>query len=430
MTSMPPLSIASATLKLPIETWIPPDIRFLSIWEIPQMMKCPLVGTCLSIEEHQRLLKKAGICVRRMSGPALHETVMRSIDEPSRAARRIDTFFRKHLEPQAQAWLHAPESDIRTLWEKGVLDGDIDVPLYIIACRSNISSSLQFQVFGELHMLGHTAKRDLLESRRTIARLEKILALEKDTFRRLQREYQEDITRMQGELSKIQSPLPRQDRDEHTGIREESRENMELLRERLQRMQEKNQALTERVRKLEQERETLRRCPESREQAALPTCKKEKERIPDFPCACPDPGHCHSLAQRRILVVGGRPCMQTLYRHAVESAGGCFEYHDGCIHGGKQSLEARVRRSDLVLCPVNCNSHGACGMVKDICRKHGKCLRMLDSSSRSAIAAALNTAILSSTAPPTLNTPLIAGKHLPAISGQENRQNGSRMDLN
>ena len=70
----------------------------------------------------------------------------------------------------------------------------------------------------------------------------------------------------------------------------------------------------------------------------------------------------------KVLVVSGE---------AVEERGGVFEYHDGRLHGGARELESRFRRADVVLCPVNCNSHGACLLLKNLGKKHGKPVHML-----------------------------------------------------
>ncbi|MBW1745825.1 MAG: DUF2325 domain-containing protein, partial [Deltaproteobacteria bacterium] len=53
-------------------------------------------------------------------------------------------------------------------------------------------------------------------------------------------------------------------------------------------------------------------------------------------------------------------------------------------------LEGLVRRSDMVLCPVNCNSHNACLNVKKLCKKYCKRVQMLPSSSLSSISQALS----------------------------------------
>ncbi|MCW7753141.1 DUF2325 domain-containing protein [Desulfobotulus sp. H1] len=409
MTPMPPnFSRAALETFIPAENWTSKGAHFASLWEIPQSMKCPLVGTCLSIDDHHHLLKKAGFNVRRICPASLHAAVMENIDAPTRVARRIDTFLKKKYLTSATEWLHSPESAIRKLWETGIQTGELELPLYIIACRSNISQSLQAEVFGTLHMLGHTAKRDLLESRRMIVRLEKLLAEEKELSRRIQKNLKEKTDTLMAKTAELEKWQRLETNTSTSSPREETaKESLENLSERLQRLQDKNQALNQRVKKLETERAEWRKAPQisGSEPAETPIQQTKPHALRPFPPKAEVP----DLGYKRVLVVGGRPCMRPLYRNAVETTGGQFEYHDGCIHGGKQTLEARVRRSDIILCPVNCNSHGACGLVKEICRKHGKCLRMLDSSSRSAITAALEKTALQEEESPSVSNPLIAG---------------------
>ncbi|MCP4579159.1 MAG: DUF2325 domain-containing protein [Deltaproteobacteria bacterium] len=98
----------------------------------------------------------------------------------------------------------------------------------------------------------------------------------------------------------------------------------------------------------------------------------------------------YDLCQRRVLMVGGLTKMESLYRQVIEDNNGIFEYHDGYMQNGIKNLESRVRRADMVLCPVNCNSHAACALVKKLGKKHKKTVRLLAGSSLSAIGEALS----------------------------------------
>jgi hypothetical protein len=59
--------------------------------------------------------------------------------------------------------------------------------------------------------------------------------------------------------------------------------------------------------------------------------------------------------------------------------------YDIHMKGGGKHLENRLKRSDIVLCPVNCNSHAACTMVKNLGKKHNKPVHMLSSFSLSTV---------------------------------------------
>jgi hypothetical protein len=91
------------------------------------------------------------------------------------------------------------------------------------------------------------------------------------------------------------------------------------------------------------------------------------------------------LCQKRILIVGGLTKMESLYREVIESSGGVFEYHNGYLNKGVKGLENLFKRADVVLCPISCNSHGACSLVKKLGKKHDKPVHFLPNSSLSTI---------------------------------------------
>jgi hypothetical protein len=99
----------------------------------------------------------------------------------------------------------------------------------------------------------------------------------------------------------------------------------------------------------------------------------------------------YDLCARRVLLVGGIEKLSAFYRDVVEKMGGCFEYHDGSISTGNggQTLAGLIRRADVVLCPVDVNSHNACLSVKKYCKKWEKPYHMLASSSISNISRTL-----------------------------------------
>lgn len=427
MTPMPPDNLRNLLMSIrpiPLEAETP---KILKLWEIPNRLKCPLLGTCLSIDEHRQLLKKAGVAVRHMSAPELHEAVMENVDGPTRVARRIDAFFEKKFKKDISLWLDKPETEIRKLWEEGLVTGEVELPLYLIASRSNISSSLHILVMGELHMLGHTAKRMLLESRRTVQRLEGMLAEEQENMRELKKQEKERHETAMQEISSLKRKLAEQNillEQQANTAPVTPNESRMVLQQRLSRLEEKNEGLTARLHRLEEEREELRKKLSAPSQAKEE--REEESRTPSQEPCLMDMAELQKqpadLSSMRVLVVGGRPYMQSLYKDVVETAGGSFEYHDGCVHGGKNALKNHIRRSDLVLCPVDCNSHGACGYVKEACRKYGKCLRMLNSSSRSAINAALeNLCSGCFVAEEIKNIPLVASNKYPISEPLRNK---------
>lgn len=92
-----------------------------------------------------------------------------------------------------------------------------------------------------------------------------------------------------------------------------------------------------------------------------------------------------NLCEKRILIVGGVERMETLYRAFVEGNGGFLDYHNGSLQSGCKTLESYLKRADLVLCPVNCNSHNACKVLKKLAKKYGKDFYMIPNGGISTV---------------------------------------------
>ncbi len=113
--------------------------------------------------------------------------------------------------------------------------------------------------------------------------------------------------------------------------------------------------------------------------------KKSQTNNDNHACAkCKNPCPCATCGQR-VLVVGGIERMQPLYKEVIEAKGHVFEYHAGHLRKGGNKLENCLQRADIVLCPVNCNSHTACLQVKSLCKKYKKNLQFMKNFSICAI---------------------------------------------
>lgn len=101
--------------------------------------------------------------------------------------------------------------------------------------------------------------------------------------------------------------------------------------------------------------------------------------------SCDDRCPAFELCRKRVLIVGGVERMEALYRTLIEGRGGELDYHSGHLRNGIDSLKRSLCRADIILCPVNCNSHGACLKVKELAKKHKKTFYMLPNGSLSTL---------------------------------------------
>ena len=89
-----------------------------------------------------------------------------------------------------------------------------------------------------------------------------------------------------------------------------------------------------------------------------------------------------SLGGIKVVFVGGLQSLAPHYRQMVETLGGVFcDYFEECR--GRKEAEDLVSSADIVFCPIDINSHGACHNIKRACKSTGKPCCFLRSSSLS-----------------------------------------------
>ncbi len=93
----------------------------------------------------------------------------------------------------------------------------------------------------------------------------------------------------------------------------------------------------------------------------------------------------YELKGLRVAYIGGVESLKLNYRAVVESFGCMFCYHCGHCMRGRREIEEIVEKSDIIVCPVDINSHNACRMIKEACKARNKPCYFLRSSGLSAL---------------------------------------------
>lgn len=73
----------------------------------------------------------------------------------------------------------------------------------------------------------------------------------------------------------------------------------------------------------------------------------------------------------RIGIIGGAERAEPQFKRLANQAGHEVEFHRGHMSGGSGSLDALVRRCDLVLITTDVNSHGAVRGAREVARAKG-----------------------------------------------------------
>jgi DNA polymerase III alpha subunit (gram-positive type) len=284
-------------------------------------------------------------------------------------------------------------------WKAYLYTGQMASIFFTAAIRFDISEASLTEIFGDVHMLNHANLNEVNQARRQLSiqadanrKLSKLLQQQKDKTKNMKKE----ISVLKSSLREARIPKEQSKRtigshDRQDNEMFELRTQNQELRGKVRHSEYQSEQLSGEINRIESEKKQLETKILDLE-AANGKLNDELKQVVDqlsSHMVCEDQRDEKrpklQLCARRVLIVGGRIRMKHLYRNLIEASGGKFECHDGYMKNGRQTLEDRVRRSDMVICPVDCNSHGACNNVKRLCQKYRKPVRMLTNSSLSAI---------------------------------------------
>ena len=392
--------------------------KFMSIWEVETHFRCPVIGAVLTVEKHKQILKKCGFDTRNVKPYEYHQILMSKLFEKNNVSIKVNNYLISRSRKHMLAVQGKSEGEIRKLWKEQSRLGNVGPLMYAIVSYEDTSLELLHDVYGEVHMQAHANMTQIYDIRKKLVTADESIQREKNKSGRKKGEIKQLVQTNKKILKKNQKL-----EQENLGLKKqlceiESKiypsnslvEDNDRLREKLQQIKIQLYEKNENIRIKEREKRSL--------QIEVFSLKQEKEMFeeqmlalidglgalnmmdPSESCNCPA-GSCsgencteekcaqYQICAKRIFMVGGITKMKPYYRDIVEKAGGKFDYHDGYLKNSTANLEARVKRSDLVICPVNCNSHNACLKVKKLCNQHNKQLKILSSSSLSAITHAL-----------------------------------------
>ncbi|MFZ5482718.1 MAG: DUF2325 domain-containing protein [Pseudomonadota bacterium] len=374
--------------------------RRLKLWELEEKHHCPVIGTCLTLEEIRKLARKHGFVGRAIDAYRLHvEAVSISCERNA-----VSEAMHKQLDRKYALALRAFEKcrtadDVLALWQAHFERGEVAGPMWAAMTHKAGSPECRQQIYADVHMLSH-----------------QVGAGQAADLRRLQW--------LEGEQARLTAQLRADEARHARGLAEKNARIQELeravadtwqraqaahpLRERLAAL-EHGVAFTALARKLvaataEAERQRAR-AGELEQRLAelapladtLESVTRERDAMErlwasesapmscDHDCArCPSP-----LKGRCVLCVGGRTPLLPQYRQLAERLGVRLIHHDGGKEEALSRLPALLASSDAVVCPTDCVGHLAYYQVKQHCKQAGKPCVLVKSSGVASFAAAL-----------------------------------------
>jgi len=392
--------------------------RRRKLWELEERLHCPVVGTCLNLDDLKKVARREGFSGKDFDHYRLHvEAVSASCTRNSTAKA-----MHKLLERKYARWVKLfdkarTDEDVRKLWDEHLDRGEVAGPMWAALTHKAIGKETSRQIYGEVHMLSHQVGAGLAADARRLGFLEgEVVRLQNES-----RQYMHRSSQMLGERAAQINALEEQNRQRVKALEEmsawksraealESGQTMIDMGRRLLLLEATNAKLEDALRQARGQVEQIGQLTSEnarlkKELASLTMERDVMERLllsentesgsesESGRAACDgDCDHCQDqLNGRCILCVGGRTTLLPQYRELARRLGVRLIHHDGGQEEAMSRLPDLLAASDAVICPTDCVSHNAYYLLKRHCKTYNKPCIMTRSSSVAGIAAALSS---------------------------------------
>ncbi len=387
-----------------------PSGRRQKLWEIEADLHCSVIGTCLSHAALMKIGRLAGLIAKsNVSEYQIHRYFVENASTPNRLARlmqkELDAAYQNAV--RAGKTIHC-ETDLRKFWSESKAKGDIPGPYWALMSHPYRTPRLSHDAFGDVHMLSHVQGISHIPEQRRFENLEKALKKSERALKAVTDKQRQTSRAQRQEIDRLTQKLTAA-KNLHLGFAEakrrlaqfESAAAYRTLQRRIEEL-EAAQAVAERDHdrllkqcfKLEQEVNRTRKAYADAvlafKSARGPTAAADIDGSPI--------GTELDLSGRRVAYVGGRANAMVHFRSLIESMNGSFCHHDGGIEDNLGRLDGILSQADIVFCPVDCVSHGACLKAKALCKQSKKTFVPLRSASLSSLLQGLHQTADSSAA--------------------------------
>ena len=379
--------------------------RRRKLWELEEKYHCPVIGSCLNLDELKKIARKDGFNGNHFEPYQLHLEAVSLSCSRNTAAEAMHKMLERKYALIIQRFNQAKtDPDVLALWRECLERGDVAGPMWAVLTHKVASPETRRVVYGDVHMLSHQVGAGQAADLRRLQWLEKQrgeLIEETTCLKNAQQVQAEQLVSLRQALqaeqtqSALLAPLLKRVQELESGQAMIGIGRQLMLAEaqaaRAREAEMRIQALEAKlgVLRADKVRLTRERDEVSLERDALEQLWSAEDVPPVAACdgdcaACPNP-----LRGRCVLCVGGRTPLLPQYRALAERLGVRLIHHDG----GKEEALARLpdllNASDAVICPTDCVGHLAYYQLKKHCKQNGKPCVLTRNSGVAGFAAAL-----------------------------------------
>ena len=376
------------------------------LWDLEERLHCPVIGTCLSLDEITRIARRLGYTGHIGDPYRLHvEAVSLSCSKNEAAEAMQKLLERKFSLDVARFNRLKRDAEVLAQWRAHLERGEVAGPMWAALSHKLASAETRRVVYADVHMLSHQVGAGQAADLRRLEWLQRehaVLQAEHAGLKAASR-----LARAAEEARAARLARLEQERDAALEQAERLARRVEFLESgqamvALGRRLLLTEAQAGRARELEmrfkavQEKNGVLRAEKVRLTRELDEAASERDALErlwleDNARSCA--GDCAQCEQRLrgrcVLCVGGRTPLLPQYRQLAERLGVRLIHHDGGREETLSRLPELLNASDAVICPTDCVGHLAYYQLKKHCKQNGKPCVLAKRSGVAGFAAAL-----------------------------------------
>lgn len=382
--------------------------RRARLWELKEKFHCPLIGTCLPMDELARLARRHTFNGDLRDEFTLHVEAVGWAGSRNPVSEDLNRHFeRKYAGYVARFERMKGAEEVLAFWKAHFENGEVAGPMWAALTHRTANEETRHAVYADVHMLSHQVGAGLAADAKRLAwlarRNEELAAtlergrvdaaeaeagtrrlkIELKTARAAEAAARADAAELRQRLAAYESGAAIVDMGRRLVGLAAVNEELRAAAERGRTLQAALRASQDQTAALKRERDMLAIERDALERLLLVT--ENDEAACDGPCN----GCENRAAGRCVLCVGGRTALLTQYRALAERLGIRLIHHDGGQEESLSRLPDMINGADAVLCPTDCVSHAAYYKLKQHCKRTGKPCLLFKGAGVSGFAVAL-----------------------------------------
>ncbi len=386
----------------------PKPARRARLWELKDKFHCPLIGTCLPMEELARLARRHAFNGDLRDEFTLHVEAVGWAGSRNPVSEELNRHFERKYAGYVTRFERIKTTDeLLAFWKAHFENGEVAGPMWAALTHKAANDETRHAVYADVHMLSHQVGAGLAADAKRLAwlarRNEELAAalecsaadaagaeaemrrlhVELKTARAAEASARADAAGLRQRLAAFESGAAIVDMGRRLMGLTAANEELRAVAERSRALQAALTESQDQTAALAHERDTLAVERDALERLLL--VAENDEAACDGECDGCD----NRTADRCVLCVGGRTALLSQYRALAERLGIRLIHHDGGQEESLSRLPDMINGADAVLCPTDCVSHAAYYKLKQHCKRTGKPCLLFKGAGVSGFAVAL-----------------------------------------